>query len=90
MQHATVAGTPHKSPAPRTYAVAIDPLRSAPPQMETHTPVSVAAPRSNAGRRPMSADGSGSPGLEDGPEGTNTLAGPNPLAFLAIAASLGE
>lgn len=73
---------PHPGAGPK--AAAATPL-------EARTPVSAAAARSSAGRRPLSAD-TGTPGPG---EGLGAAAGgdggkedSNPLAFLAIAASM--
>lgn len=57
--------------------------------LEARTPVSAHAARSSAGRRPLSAD-TGTPGPE-GPAGAEGgKEDSNPLAFLAIAASMDE
>lgn len=56
--------------------------------LEARTPVSAAVARSSAGRRPLSADTGGTPGPADGLGGDGGKEDSNPLAFLAIAASM--
>ncbi|KAL4423372.1 hypothetical protein ABPG77_004303 [Micractinium sp. CCAP 211/92] len=56
--------------------------------LEAHTPVSAQAARSSAGRRPLSADTCCDEPAEQGAAGGQGDA--NPLAFLAIAASMDE
>lgn len=57
--------------------------------LEARTPVSAQATRSGAGRRPLSAD-TGTPAPEGGLAAAEGKADSNPLAFLAIAASMDD
>lgn len=93
-QHATVptprpAGLLAAQATPvKAHPAAAGAARHPATPLEAHTPVSAQAARSSAGRRPLSADTCCDELAEQGAAGGQGDA--NPLAFLAIAASMDE
>ena len=82
----TAQATPVKS-----HPAAAGTARHPATPLEAHTPVSAQAARSSAGRRPLSADtGCHEPAADEGGAGAGGQGDTNPLAFLAIAASMDE
>ncbi|PSC70953.1 transcription factor MYB44-like isoform B [Micractinium conductrix] len=75
---------PSQATPVKSHALANRHLPTTP--LEAHTPVSAHVPRSNAARRPLSADLGEGGAAGEGPSKADS----NPLAFLAIAASMGD
>lgn len=86
---ATTAGLPPSHTTPlKPHPGAAGKLHSL--SLEARTPVSAQAARSGAGRRPLSADTDTTPGPEGGAAACGEGKEDNPLAFLAIAASMDD